>query len=101
MSFASRVERLKREFGRADELGVVVTVAADFLSGGALAFARVFDRSGRELAAYVRTEDETLTAFRQRARSEAQGVLGRPASSSGASGPLARRQALAGLQEAP
>jgi hypothetical protein len=76
MSFAAHVERLKREFGRADEQDVIVTVATDFCNGGAPAFARAISRKGEELAAYVRAEDETLTAFRQRTRSEAQGLAG-------------------------
>jgi hypothetical protein len=76
MSFATRVERLKREYGRADSENVIVTVAADFLNGGAPAFARAFSRKGEELAVYVRFEDEALSAFRDRTRSEAQELAG-------------------------
>jgi hypothetical protein len=71
MSFASRVERLKHEFGHVDSVGVTVTVAADFCNGGAPSFARVFDRKGQEISALDRAEGETLTDFRRRARSEA------------------------------
>jgi hypothetical protein len=76
VSFASRVARLKREFGRVDGDGVVVTVAADFLNGGAPSFARIFDRRGQELALHIRAESEALSAFRQRVRNEAQSLPG-------------------------
>jgi hypothetical protein len=98
MSFASRVERLRREYCRVDPDELVTTVAADFINGGAPSFARAFSRTGEELAAYVRAEDETLTAFRLRARSEAQGLakaarivvggIGTFGGATGAGGPL-------------
>jgi hypothetical protein len=74
MSFASRVERLKREFGRTGSEGLVVTVATDFLSGGAPSFARIFNRKGQEISAFGRAEDETLSTFRQRVRGEARSL---------------------------
>jgi hypothetical protein len=76
MSLASRVERLKREFGRVDEQDVIVKVAADFCNGGAPSFARVFDRKGQEISELDRAEDETFTAFHQRTRNEAHSLAG-------------------------
>jgi hypothetical protein len=47
---------------------ISTTLAADFLVGGSPAFARLFDRHGRELGSLERLEDEPIDIFRQRAR---------------------------------
>jgi hypothetical protein len=69
MSFATRANRLKREYGRTD--GIVVTVAADFLRGGEPAFARVFDRRGSRVGVVQRFAGEPWEALTARARAEA------------------------------
>ena len=53
-----------------------LAVGADFCNGGAPAFARVFDRRGREISTLDRLDDESLSDFRQRARVEAQNLAG-------------------------
>jgi hypothetical protein len=70
VSFASRVARLKRDFGRSE--GVAVTIAADFRYGGVPSFARIFDRKGKEIAAFERADGEPLSAFRQRVCSQSR-----------------------------
>jgi hypothetical protein len=74
MSFASRVERLRREYCRVDADELVTTVAADFINAAAPSFARAFDRKGSLVGTFDRLGEETLTAFRERVRSEAQGL---------------------------
>jgi hypothetical protein len=49
----------------ADDL-IPTAIAADFLNGGAPAFARVFDRRGSRLATLPRLTDEPWAAFRDR-----------------------------------
>jgi hypothetical protein len=72
MSFASRVERLKREYGLVGpELATVV--AADFLNGGGPRSAAAFDRIGRWLAGFERLAGEGFESFRKRAPAEVQG----------------------------
>jgi hypothetical protein len=71
MSFASRVERLKREHGLvAPELAVLT--AADFLHGGAPAFARAVDRKGALICTIDRRADEGWSDFRCRVGTEAK-----------------------------
>ena len=66
MSFATRVERLKREYGQASAGDITVTVAANFLHGGQPTFARAFDRRGTLLTTVQRAQGEPWAAFRAR-----------------------------------
>lgn len=76
MSFATEINRLKREFGRATAADMTVTVAADFLHGGNPTFARGFDRRGTMLMGLQRAQGEALAAFKARAAAEAGRVAG-------------------------
>jgi hypothetical protein len=76
MSFASRVERLRREHCRAGDDELVVLTAADFMHGGAPSLARIFDRKGCELAQYDRLDGEELGDFRERVRGASQSLAG-------------------------
>ena len=69
MRLAGRVERLERELG--DKRGIAVTIAADFLNGGAPSFTRIFDHRGFKLTAAQRPPDEPWAAFVARAKGEA------------------------------
>ena len=40
------MNRLKREYGQTNADDMTITIAADFLCGGAPSFARAFDRRG-------------------------------------------------------
>jgi hypothetical protein len=73
MSFDARVNRLEREFGRAD--GIVVTIAADFLRGGEPTLARGFDRRGSLVGTAHRLKDEPWEAFKARIRASRSPVL--------------------------
>jgi hypothetical protein len=76
VSFATEINRLKREFGRATAADMTVTVAADFLHGGNPTFARGFDRRGTMLMGLQRAQGEALAAFKARAAAEAGRVAG-------------------------
>ena len=72
MSRLSPVRALRRQLKTvtadlADDL-IPTAIAADFLNGGAPAFARVFDRRGYRLATLPRLTDEPWAAFRDRVR---------------------------------
>ena len=97
MSFATRVERLKREFGRVDEQDAIVAVLADFCNGGAPSFARVFDRRGQKISALDRAQDETVTAFRERARNDAHSLAGAARIVVGGIGAFGRAAKVGGL----
>ena len=79
MSVASAL-RIQRAINmrRAERLAgdVTVTVAADFLRGGAPTFARAFDRKGALIFTTLRLENEPWTAFRARTGVEAGRVVG-------------------------
>jgi hypothetical protein len=75
MSLDVRLARLRRGYGLV-EPGARAILASDFLCGGAPGFVRAFDRKGMQLATYIRAEEETLTAFRERACSAAQALAG-------------------------
>jgi hypothetical protein len=77
MSFAARVERLKREYGRSAMNGLTAHVAADVINGGAPRHARAFDRRGVLVGVSNRIcADEDFAAFRGRTRGWAQGLAG-------------------------
>jgi hypothetical protein len=86
MSFERQAKRIERDYGRSD--GIVTTVAADFLNGGAPTFARAFDRHGVRIGAVQRLANESWTAFRDRAKGEAHKL------------PDARSLAIGGLPDA-
>lgn len=74
MAIYSQVDRIERKLSTVAAryaVGPVTTVAADFLRGGAPAFARVYDRRGARIGALQRGVDEPWAVFRGRAREEA------------------------------
>jgi hypothetical protein len=97
VSFASQCARLRRDYGRPDLDAVSAVIAADFMNGGAPRHARVFDRKGMELAAYTLEEGESAGAFRERARSAAQGLAGAARIVLGGVGPLGAPTSVTGL----
>jgi hypothetical protein len=70
MSFASRVERLKREFGRPAP-GAAAIVASDLLSGTEAGFARACSAKGDVIQLVRRDEGESRVAFLERAKAHA------------------------------
>jgi hypothetical protein len=76
MNLIRRLQRVEDELGSAEAGTVRVTIAADFLHGGAPAFARIFDRKGSLLGSTQRREGEPWAAFRDRAKGEALGIAG-------------------------
>jgi hypothetical protein len=75
MSVAASLRFMRRlNASRANTQDIIMSLAANFLNGGAPSFARVFDRKGALVGVVDRLDGETLVAFRQRARSEAQGL---------------------------
>ena len=74
MAIHSQVDRIERKLSTIAAryaTGPVTTVAADFLRGGAPAFARVYDRRGARIGALLRGVDEPWAVFRGRAKEEA------------------------------
>jgi hypothetical protein len=76
MSFASRCERLKREFERLSP-GAVPVIAADFVTGQAASFARLCTAKGDVTAVVRRDEGEAHASFVERTRALA-GALASP-----------------------
>jgi hypothetical protein len=73
MAIRSQVDHLERELNAVATrftTGPVTTIAADFMHGGAPAFARVYDRRGARIGALQRRTDEPWATFRGRAKSE-------------------------------
>ena len=75
MSRLSPVRALRRQLKTiaadfADDL-IPTSIAADFLNGGAPAFARIFDRRGRRFMTVQRRGNEPWAAFVARAKGEA------------------------------
>jgi hypothetical protein len=91
VSVAGSLRLMRRlNASRASAEEIVISLAADFLGGGAPSFARVFDRKGGLVGLVDRLAGETLAAFRIRARSEAQGVSGAARVALGGLGPSKR-----------
>jgi hypothetical protein len=69
------VARIRREYGRLGAGEAAVTVAADFMTGGAPSYARAFDRRGQEIEPPLeRWQGETIDNFSSRALLEAAGA---------------------------
>jgi hypothetical protein len=96
MSVAANLRYMRtRNRARHEELGAAV--AADFMNGGAPSFARVFDRRGQKISALDRAEDETVTAFRERARNDAHSLAGAARIVVGGIGAFGRTTKVGGL----
>jgi hypothetical protein len=68
MSFATRVDRLKREYGRPVP-GAATIEAVDFITGGGADFARACSLRGEVIEIIRRIKGEPYSGFIDRARS--------------------------------